>query len=172
MPACVKPTFASHAGDITPWSNIILCVWGSLLQQMYDAMIYVSLLAVTQMSTRWHRCSNCTCVSCPSLWCPGLSTRTSWTAPTCWTPATQRFALFYLKNNDNSLSLMFNVCVNTTRTTWVCTISHSGVDKVGATNHTPAQNQLQPSELCPPVSRSRSTKHPLRCTEISMTRDC
>lgn len=73
--------------------------------------VYVSLPAVIQMSTRWRRCSNCTCVSFLSLWSPGLSTRTSWTAPTRWTPMPHRCILFQWKKN---------VCVCTWRRTSVC----------------------------------------------------
>lgn len=41
--------------------------------------------AVTPTSTRWHRCSSCTSASCRCLWCRGLSTTTSWAAPSRWT---------------------------------------------------------------------------------------
>lgn len=53
--------------------------------------------AVTRMSTRWRHCSNSTWGSFLNLWCPGLNTRTFWTAPTCWTQTAKRFVGFYKK---------------------------------------------------------------------------
>lgn len=75
--------------------------------------VLYALPAVTQMSTRWHHCSSCICVNCPSPWCPGPSTKTSWTAPTCWTPTQQRYNWFLLevkKKKRRGAPAMKRVC--------------------------------------------------------------
>lgn len=79
----------------------------------------VCVFTVTQMSTRWRRCSNCTCGSCQNLWCPGPSTRTSWTAPTCWTPAAQRSAQTDqgLHDTASHVDLLF-LCLHRAGASW------------------------------------------------------
>ena len=130
-------------------------------------LVIVSSPAVTQMSTRWHLCSSCICVSCQSLWCPGLSTKTSWTAPTSWMPVVQRCITFislkhvwsstlyeytlclcaHLEKFCKELCMSFNLLL------MCCVLSGHGF--VGETDRPSPQNQLQPSQLCLPVS----TKH-------------
>lgn len=125
---------------------------------------------VTQMSTRWHHCSNFTCGSCLNLWCPGLSTKTSWTAQTCWTPAAQRSV--WESESTQALTILF-VCIPSEVCRcfkYVCPfISYSyvltGLGKAGEANSSSPQNQLQSPQLCLPVSGHWETNHYRNSTE-------
>lgn len=128
-----------------------------LLNTCYSCVIPVSAKvnvtpppAGTRTSTRWRHCSSCTCASFLSLWCRGLSTKTSWTAPTRWTSAAHRCAC----PTDIGERSCGTLCPSI-----FCSCVLAGLGKVAETNCSPPQNPLQPSRLCLPVSRRRDTKH-------------
>lgn len=115
--------------------------------------------AVTQMSTRWRRCSNSTWGSFLNLWCPGLSTRTFWTAPTCWIQTPKRFVHFYQKHIWVSVKrkffyLFYFFIRRKLVLQHVICVFLTGLGEAGETNCSSAQTQLQPSWLRLSVSRN------------------
>ncbi|XP_024908548.1 rho GTPase-activating protein 25-like isoform X2 [Cynoglossus semilaevis] len=130
---CPNVFMANSQSDMEEWVRTLRRVVG------------VQTSGVIQTSTRWRHCSSCTCESCQSQWCPGLSTRTFWIALTCWTAAAQRI-------NYNLLSYVCRFLFEVQR--------HSAVNKMTVENLATVMgiNLLKP-QIEDPITVMKATPH-------------